>query len=308
MLNIKKFINWYLEEYWILENHFDSYWINKLYYINKNIILFWTSLIHLNDNWEVIWYIKKFDLTITLEKKLATIYSFLNILNRIENVNDILYWLINAEEWFEYYNWTYLPVDLYWGEDMWSYYIQNRFPSYIENNEKILSNWIRFWYSNYQDTFIDLPIPQALNSNPVKYSFYEESNLCDDIREDFLTFKEFYLLIQIYFWLFQEHEYLKVLDENEVIWKYDELKYYIVFNNWLNENPWKSYQDYKKWFFQRKEVEEYLKLQLMRKDTSGAFDWLKIEKIYDIDWSDEKNIEYIDKINKEFWEEIIVME
>jgi hypothetical protein len=52
--------------------------------------------------------------------------------------------------------------------------------------------------------------------------------------------------------------------------------------------------------------DEYYKLQLMQKDTSQAFNWLKIEKIYDKDWSQEKQREHIEEINNEFWEEIIV--
>jgi hypothetical protein len=290
MISIKKFIRWYWELYWKLVNEFDNYWINKIYFISKNIILVWSSIIKFNDNWNIIWYLKKFDLTHTLEKTISKIYSFYKVLNWTENINDILYWVVKAEEWYEHYNWTYLPVDLYWGQDMWDYFIQNSFPSYIEKNEKILSNWIIFWYSNYQDEYADLPIPQAKNENPEKYSFYEESDIYDDIREEILTFKEFYLLMQIYFWLYQEHEYKKELEENEKNWKYDKISTTPYFNEEITRDL----------------VEEYLKLQLMQKDTSWAFDWLKIEKIYDKDWSQEKQREHIDEINKEFGEEVIV--
>jgi len=63
----------------------------------------------------------------------------------------------------------------------------------------------------------------------------------------------------------------------------------------------------KKWELE-KNSEEYLKLKLMRKDISWAFEWIEIEKIYDKDWSEEKQRKYIDEINKEFGEEVVVEE
>ena len=46
----------------------------------------------------------------------------------------------------------------------------------------------------------------------------------------------------------------------------------------------------------------------MRQDISWAFEELKIEKIYDKSWSDEKKIKNIEEINKEYGEEVIVFE
>jgi hypothetical protein len=46
----------------------------------------------------------------------------------------------------------------------------------------------------------------------------------------------------------------------------------------------------------------------MKKDITWAFEWLEIEKIYDKNWSKEKQQKYIKQINEEFWEEVIVEE
>lgn len=102
-----------------------------------------------------------------------------------------------------------------------------------------------------------------------------------------------YLLMQIHFWVYNEKELKEKLELKEMLWEYKNIQNTTIFNEELEFKI--SY-------------EEYLKLQLMRKDTKWAFDWLKIEKIYDKDWSDEKNKEHIEEINKEFWEEVIVME
>ena len=65
-------------------------------------------------------------------------------------------------------------------------------------------------------------------------------------------------------------------------------------------------KEFNKKILSQPKVQEYLKLELMRKDTSWAFENLEIEKIYDKDWSKEKQKKCIEEINKEFWEEVLV--
>jgi hypothetical protein len=255
--------------------------------INKNIVLSGTSFYELDNNWNVLWYLKDFNLNNPHERILWKIYSFFKILYETEeNENEKLFMTLEAEKW-AYKIWDTWNdwLNFSWWQDMWDFLIVTNFS---ESSNK--SNEIRFWYSNYQDKYLNLPIPQAKKENPEKYSFYEEPDFYDDIREEFLSFQEFYLLMQIYFWLYQEEEYKKELEENEKNWKYDKISTTPYFNEEITRDL----------------VEEYLKLQLMQKDTSWAFDWLKIEKIYDKDWSQEKQREHIDEINNEFWEEIIV--
>ena len=145
------------------------------------------------------------------------------------------------------------------------------------------------------------------------YMWWDYIKPSDLEKELFFSKKEFYLLMQLYYWLYQEEELFKQLKSNEKAWKYDEVKN--ILNNytidwWEFYNWWKLVLDeLKNWLkYDENLLEEYLKLELMRKDTLWAFDWLKIEKIYDKDWDKEKQLEVVDKVNKEFWEEVIIYE
>jgi len=103
-----------------------------------------------------------------------------------------------------------------------------------------------------------------------------------------LSFKEFYFLLQLYFWLYKETELYNKWLEKEKNWEYDD----IVENTdkWINNE------------IEDDRFEEYYKLQIMKQDVSWAFNDLKVEKIFDNDWTDEKQLAEAEKINREFWE------
>ena len=145
------------------------------------------------------------------------------------------------------------------------------------------------------------------------YMWWDYIKPSDLEKELFFSKKEFYLLMQLHYWIYQEEELFKQLKSNEKAWKYDEVKN--ILNNytidwWEFYNWWKLVLDeLKNWLkYDENLLEEYLKLELMRKDISWAFDWIKIEKVFDKDWDEEKQLEVVDKINKDFWEEVLIYE
>jgi hypothetical protein len=193
-----------------------------------------------------------FNQNIYKNKNLSKIYSFYEVLNWVEQLKEEI--LKSAVCWEKgvFY--------IEWWQEIWWCIINNESDSWSPEIDKVRFAWE------------DLPV------------WYWE----DEWGE--LSYKEFYLLMQIYFWLYWEEEYKKELEENEKNWKYDKISTTPYFNEEITRDL----------------VEEYLKLQLMQKDTSWAFDWLKIEKIYDKDWDDDKNREHLEEINDEFGEEVIV--
>lgn len=231
-----------------------------IYYI---YIFFWKLSIfykYFEDYNQKIFYIKQksFNLSDPVEKLLLNINNFYEALNWVkdDNFRKLLVLSGNISEYdFEMYGW----------EEMWDYTI-----------------------TNYREAS-----PNERYDNKVKYFFERWASwyVHGEKVEWELTNKEFYLLMQIYFWLYKEDELLKKGEEKEKKGYYNSVKD-------LNFFTWKNNELF----------EEYLKLKLMRQDTSWAFGWLKIEKIYDKDWDEMKQKEHIDTINKEFWEEVVVME
>ncbi len=189
-------------------------------------------------------------------------------------------------------------VEWWWDdlEEIW-YFISN----VVSDNYMLSNDYINFWYwiSEY------------------KFPRLRKEELTWNWK---ITYQEFYLLMLIYFWLYEEEEYKKELEKKDADGYYDDIKNYM--NSWEEWVRDKQKEEDKKWFFQKKrkysykdyekefiplgEVQEYSKLCLMRQDISWAFDWLEIEKIFDKSWSNERQKKQIDMINKEFWEEVII--
>ncbi len=223
-------------------------------------------------------YIKQnnFNLESPLEKELAKIYSFYEVLNKIEepNKDGILFSITQNNN----------LIDLEWDDMQEDYYsIYN----IIDDDYNIDNQYIEYWYllSSY--------LRPELKRN-------EEKTWK-------LRYNEFYLLMQIYFWLYREEELKKQLEEKEKNWKYEEIKKELKWR-FRKERLNSDYFDFENNYLSQLKVQEYLKLELMRKDTTWAFEWLEIEKIYDKDWSEEKQKKCIDEVNKEFWEEVFVEE
>jgi len=228
------------------------YWYTNKYY---NIYFYNYDMGKKNNIWA---FIKKqsFNLHDPLEKQLAIIYSFYEILNGVEE--DIFWYLYYTVIWSKRQE-----FEIYWCEDCWEYWV---------------------WRNDYND----------MDEVVFECNIHQLSELhIPPIPEWKLNMNEFYLLMQIYLGLYKEDTLKEQLEENEKKWKYDEVK-----EKWFYEDTWIDIEI----------IIEYLKLELMRKDTSWAFEWLEIEKIYDKDWSEEKQRKYIDEINKEFGEDVIVKE
>ncbi len=59
---------------------------------------------------------------------------------------------------------------------------------------------------------------------------------------------------------------------------------------------------------ERNKMEDYLKLQLIKKPTEWAFPELNIRKIYDKNWDEKEQRKVVEEINRELWEEVVVLE
>ena len=272
-------------EKWIKDKHkLNDFRLSKIYFISKNIILYWNWFIHYDTIWNIIWRINKFNLSNPIEKTLAKIYSFYVILNWLENIDEeILYSItyLNTETW----------IDLFWCQDMWDYWI-------ILWEEKV-----EFYCSEHQ----------LWENTPPISNWY-------------INYQELYLLMQIYFWLYNEEELKKELEIKDIKWEYEEAKelldinkFYEINKKRLDEiNKKRKKEDkygilyiedlFTKEILIRKDVQEYCKLKLMQKNIFWAFIELKLEKIYDKNWSEEKQKKSIEEINKEYGEKVIVFE
>ena len=149
-----------------------------------------------------------------------------------------------------------------------------------------------------------------------------------------LTREEFNLLMQIYYWVYDDEKLKKELEEKERRWEYEEMlkewkelekeqKEHSKKSEKIEKEKWlierikyddKFYKEYyekkKEEFMERykKKWEEYLKLQLLRKPTDRVFPELKIRKIYDRNWDKEEQRKVVEKINKELGKEVVVLE
>lgn len=284
--NVDNFEIWY-------KTKFSLYRIWKILFI-----IYEYGYLNSNKRW-LYFYTNKQKLDLS-NPEIAIIYSFYEVLNWLDTkIENKFLWTIYADK---------INFEFQWSIEMWSYGVSNRW-----NKE----NYVYFSYSDEEERNLNLPIPTV----------YEW------IRWSRITYKEFFLLMQIYFWLYQNEELKKQLEENEKNWKYDEIKKNLDYIKFREENydnverynkkiseehkkiNYTNYDDYitiEDYFIEKElsksEVKEYLELELMRKDTTWAFGWLKIEKIFDKTWSEEKQKERIEEINKEFGEEVVVVE
>jgi len=345
-------------------------YINRYSQIIKIYNIWWLVI---TIYWKIRIFIKQqtFNLENPLEKQLAKINSFYEVLNKVEepNKDGIMFSITKNNNIIELL-WNNMEEDYY--------YIDN----IKDDDYNIFEDKVVFWYH----------LSDYLNPSLKK----------DEIDKEWeMSYEEFYLLMQIYFWVYKEEELKVKLEEKDKNWKYEDIKKELKWKYWkerLNSN----YFEFEKEYLSKPEVQEYLKLELMRKDTSWAFEWiekrsekdilnslkklkidlkninnkiikeintnnknilfynkdinikealtynynrllksfkdkkekillniellkeelventtnnnlnyinwLEIEKIYDKDWSEEKQRKYIDKINKEFGELIIVKE
>ncbi len=269
--------------------------INVKKYSDKYVLRFWLTEFFMYQSWSIykLWnYYKNFKLDNPLEKILSKISSFYQILNKITepDKNWILKSLCDKNNLVEW-EWDDYEEDYY-------------------------------GINNILDDDFNVNIEKVIYGYSLSSYMHPWLKKEDEYFEWYLLYQEFYLLMQIYFWLYEEEEYKKELEKKDADGYYDDIKNYM--NSWEEWVRDKQKDEDKKWFFQKKrkysykdyekefiplgEVQEYSKLCLMRQDISWAFDWLEIEKIFDKSWCRERQKKQIDMINKEFWEEVIIEE
>ena len=258
-------------------------WDKYSYLINNKYILFIPNII-LDLSWE---YLKTFNLSDPLEKQLSMINGFYEVLEKIDVWRDKTT-VIKLEELIRKdpsnaINWD---SDAY--QDMWSFYIRYDYEDRCKWI-KWCENWcIKAWYSEYQ---------YGEHIQWLK-RWYEWD------RYECYTKEEFYLLMQIYFGVYDDDKLKKELEEKEKKWEYDKYKEILKKEDMyeISQEAIKlSEEEKKKW-------NEYLNLELLRKPTKWAFPELNIKKIYDRNWSEEEQKKIVEKINEELGEEVVILE
>lgn len=308
----------------------------KIYKINKHFCIIY-------NHWYAFWNKISIKSYINKDKIDFSEKSLLKIINFYEVMNDIDSW--NWDYWESKYKTERLSIlsNLEQLTESWSQMQEYVWWIWLEEEEnKILFWWQRSWawFGKFD------------RDNPMLWQWFckdnntwkivdksEFSREWDYLCYDYLTIQEYYLLIQLYLWLYNKDKYKKELEENQKNWKYDNIeKYKIAFNElkkhleykkkielekykdvnypkkyeyikMVDEIPVTQYLWKENWEIYNKVNEtliEYFELQLMQKDISWAFDWINIEKIYDIDWSDKENMKHVEEIKDEFWEEVVI--
>ncbi len=303
-------------------------WDKYSYYINKQYVLFIPNII-LNIKWEIL---KIFNLSDPVEKKLSRINGFYEVLGGV--YTDRLQILYDS---------------VYYDEEERVKEAKKIYEESEGKNEMILLEWE--WdgmeesaYNVYYDVIED-KIWYRYNDMDIK----EEEKIIWELSR-----KEFNLLMQIYYWLYDDEKLKKELEEKEKKWEYEKcVKLWTILNKKINQCELDTKDKFKKimsklenevekidkkkkkrkiWdkfyeerykglekckpenlltkeeFKEYRNYIEYLKLQLLRKPTNWAFSELDIKKIYDKNWDEEEQRKDVEEINKELWEEVVIIE
>ncbi len=305
MIKLKRNNNWYK----YLE-------LNKLvlYDFTWKWWIWWKNILDWKDT--IFWwlknkYLKTFNLTDPLEKQLSRINGFYKVLSSVYNDRiQILY------------------DSVYYDEKERVKEAKKIYEESEGRNEMILLEWE--WdgmeesaYNVYYDVIEDI-IWYRYNDMDIK----EEEKIIWELSR-----REFNLLMQIYFWVYDDEKIKKELEEKEKKWEYEDIESLIDKEKFIKEN-WKRIEEYNKKLTEemRKKqsrdysryssidkefnkilssnlkMEDYLKLQLIKKPTEWAFPELNIRKINDKNWDEEEQRKVVEKINKELWEEVVVLE
>ncbi len=266
-------------------------WPNPIYLLDKdwNYIMNWIWICKIEEDGIHSKLMGKFNLSDPIERQLSRINGFYEVLSRVED--DRLKMLFESVYYdrgdFEEGKLTTQEF-VWWGmEDMWDFQIYYDEDWYY-NSEK----WkpcIKVSYSEYQ------------------YGEHIQwlERWDEDDRYECYTPEEFNLLMQIYWWVYDDEKLRRELEEKERRWEYEKIKRYLN-----NEKMYKMFERKEEKIPEedRKLLEEYLKLELMRKPTDWAFPELKIKKIYDKAWSEEEQRRVVEEINKELGKEIVVLD
>jgi len=262
-------------------------WPIPIYLLDKwQYIISWTRILKIENDWVNYKRLETFNLSDPIEKQLSRINGFYEVLmwvytDRLQILYDSVYYdkeerVKEAKELdrlMEEWKWKEFMILLDWtwdGIEQWAYWV-----FYDYDEEKI--------YYEYYDMDIK-----------------EEEKI-----EWELTREEFNLLMQIYYGVYDDEKLKKELEEKEKRWEFEEIKKYI------NDEKMNEIFFTKKLKLQEEEkelLEDYLKLELIRKPTDWAFPELNIKKIYDKNWDEEEQKKVVEKINKELGKEVVVLE
>ncbi len=148
-----------------------------------------------------------------------------------------------------------------WTQWMWSFWLW-----YYE-----IEDVVNYWYIESKSRF--------------HIQWIEQFELNDFAYED-ISVQEFHLLMQIFFWVYDDEKLKNTLEENDKNWKYEMYKHlkYDDFAN-IDENE---------------TLEEYFTLLLTRKDISWAFEnkTIWIDEYKRILKQSQKKLKYIEKIKQ----------
>ena len=225
-----------------------------------------------------------------LEKQLSRIKWFYEVLNKVEETDSIH---------SKMKLWKLMDVVEYDKEES-----IKQCKEYAErvNNEDTLDFLLWCWYI-WECTNI---IRYDCVDDIVNYVYIDEMWEWEKIRW-ILRKEEFNLLMQIYYGVYEEEKLRKELEEKEKKWEYEELRDRI--KRWRIYEEWEMYnkvvKEYKKLeeeYWENK-LKEYLKLELMRKNTEWAFK-IRLEDYKDIieelkkkeEIEEEKYKEYLEKM------------
>jgi hypothetical protein len=110
--------------------------------------------------------------------------------------------------------------------------------------------------------------------------------------------------MQIYFGVYDDNKLRDRLERKKKRWEYDGIKEYLdvdkIYRIFSAKEEQISEED-------KKLLEEYLKLQLMRKPIEWAFPELSIKKIYDVNWSEEEQRRVVETINRELGKKLMIL-
>ena len=163
-----------------------------------NIYKIWRIYILLYWNFYIYQTRQTFNIQDPLEFTLAKIYSFYEVFGKVDDdIETKLVFAAFAEEVTEIY--------LFWWEDMWDYWVSNDWG--VNGTKEVNKEFVGFWYSQHQSKD-NLP--------------WLESEYDDIWRKWKITCKEYYVLMQIYFWIYEDGDLRKELEEKERKWKYKE--------------------------------------------------------------------------------------
>jgi len=308
MLKLKKNEEWYK----YLE-------LNKLilYDFTWKWWIWWKDLLTWKDT--IFWWLQEkykrvFNLSDSVENQLSRINWFYEVLSsvyndRIQILYDSVYYdeeervkeAKELDKLMEEWKWKEFMILLDWswdGIEQWAYGI---------------------WYDYEEDRI---------------YYGYDDMDVKEEDKIDGeLTREEFNLLMQIYYWVYNDEKLRIELEEKERKWEFKWIETLIDKEKFIKENQErieeynkklaeemrkKQSRDYSRYtsidkefnkiILSKSEVQDYLKLQLLRKPTKWAFPELKIKKIYDKNWDEEEQKKIVEKVNEELGEEVVVLE